>query len=314
MHFTPSRAVLALACCMFSTARGQALPNEPIRPLPESHAGDPTRIALGRQLFFDQRLSNDNKHSCASCHSLAHGGADARPLSAGAGGKFTTFNTPSVYNSAFNFRYAWTGSAGSLGSWLDQHVQAPAVFGSDWAGIAARLDAGGRGAYAENLGPAVARDALLQFVASLATPSRFDRYLRGDAGAISADEKAGYAKFKAYGCAACHQGVNVGGNLYQKLGAMREFPGLAGSGADLGRALVTGRDAERHVFRVPSLRNVALTAPYFHNGSVATLEQAVELMFTYQLGRSAPPQDRELIVRFLRALSGDKLPAADAKQ
>ena len=158
----------------------------------------------------------------------------------------------------------------------------------------------------------VVKDALNQYLRSLLTPSRFDRYLRGEADAINADEEAGYAAFKRYGCVACHQGVNVGGNMFARLGVMRELPGLAASGAGQGRFMVTGREEHRQMFRVPSLRNVALTAPYLHDGSVATLEEAVELMFKHQLGRAAPPQDKTQIVQFLHTLTGEAMPPPEA--
>ena len=148
---------------------------------------------------------------------------------------------------------------------------------------------------------------------SLTTPSRFDRYLRGERQALTADEKAGYARFKSYGCVSCHQGINVGGNMYQKFGAMRDMAPGASMALDPGRYEVTGREADRHMFRVPGLRNVALTAPYFHNGSVATLDEAVDAMFKYQLGRSAPAGDKELILRFLHTLSGEQIPPPGAK-
>jgi len=143
----------------------------------------------------------------------------------------------------------------------------------------------------------------------LLTPSRFDRFLQGQEDAITVEEKAGYGKFKSYGCVACHQGINVGGNMFQKFGAVNDYFGKRGGNiteADLGRFKITGRETDRHVFKVPSLRNVALTAPYFHDGTATTLEQAVEVMFLHQLGRSAPQEDKRLIVQFLRSLTGER--------
>jgi cytochrome c peroxidase len=166
--------------------------------------------------------------------------------------------------------------------------------------------------YGDTVNAAQLKDALGEYLRSLATPSRFDRYLRGDKQALSTDEKLGYARFKSYGCVSCHQGINVGGNMYQKFGAVRELAPGASMAADLGRYELTRREADRHMFRVPSLRNVALTAPYFHNGSVATLEEAVDAMFKYQLGRQAPPLDKELIVRFLHTLNGEVMPPPGA--
>ena len=143
------------------------------------------------------------------------------------------------------------------------------------------------------------------------TPNaRFDRYLQGDANAITASERAGYDLFKRYGCIACHQGANVGGNMFQKFGVMGDYFAARGSptNADLGRYLVTGQERDRHVFKVPSLRNVELTAPYFHDASAATLEQAVGIMFRYQLGRVPTNSDVSAIVAFLKTLTGERKP------
>ena len=302
---------LLAGAVLASSAAAQALINEPVRALPQKAVGDPARIALGQRLFNDQRLSRDANMSCATCHQLARGGTDGKATAPGPDGKPGLYNTLTVYNSSFNYRQTWTGRYAGIERLLDHFVVQPKLFPSTWDMISARLAgdpalaAEFREVYGDALRPVYLKDSLDQFLRSLVTPSRFDRYLRGDANAISADEETGYARFKSYGCVACHQGINLGGNLFQKLGAMRELPGL-GKG-DGGRADVTGRAGDRNTFRVPGLRNVALTAPYFHNGSVATLEEAVDIMFKYQLGRSAPAQDKELIVRFLHTLTGESL-------
>jgi cytochrome c peroxidase len=161
--------------------------------------------------------------------------------------------------------------------------------------------------YASGPEPAYVLNALATFERSLLTPdARFDRYLRGDQDALGADESRGYELFKAYGCVACHQGVNIGGNLFQKFGIFydvfaEEDPVTE---ADVGRLAITGKEADRHVFRVPSLRNVAITAPYFHDGRAASLEEAVEAMARSQLGRSLTGEEIDLIVAFLRTLTG----------
>ncbi len=310
---SPTRryALLAFALCAVSAALAQSFSGEPIRPLPEHVAGDPARVALGRLLFNDVRFARDSRQSCASCHDFAHGGADGKAHSTGHAGKTNALNTPTVFNSALNFRQSWTGREATLEERLDFIVSSPAVFNNSWtlvvarladdAPLVARFDA----AYPNGLRAENVRDALVQYLRQLLTPSRFDRFLRGEPDAISAQEKQGYARFKDYGCTACHQGINVGGNMFQKFGAMRELPNLSTSAADLGRFTVTGLEADRHVFRVPSLRNVALTAPYFHNGSVATLDEAVDVMFRYQLGRVASKEDKALIVQFLHTLTGE---------
>ena len=151
------------------------------------------------------------------------------------------------------------------------------------------------------------RNAIATFERTLTTPnSRFDQFLSGDASAISPAEKAGYAKFKQHGCVACHQGVNVGGNTHQKFGVMGNYLEKRGNPAqaDLGRYLVTRVESDRHVFKVPSLRDVALTAPYFRDASAGTLEEEVDVMFRYQLGRVASREDKEAIIRFLNTLTG----------
>jgi cytochrome c peroxidase len=162
--------------------------------------------------------------------------------------------------------------------------------------------------YGDGLQPRNIQDAIATFERSLVTPSRFDRYLRGDSGAISEQEKRGYELFKSYGCVACHQGVNVGGNMFQTFGVLGNYFKDRGNEteADLGRYTVTQNELDRHVFKVPSLRNVALTAPYFHDGTAPTLEAAVDVMFRYQLGREAPAADKTAIIMFLKSLTGEK--------
>ncbi|WP_426101638.1 cytochrome-c peroxidase [Massilia sp. TSP1-1-2] len=299
-------------------ALAQPLLGEPIRPLPQASGANPARAALGRALFYDLRLSRDNNQSCASCHQLHRGGADTRALSLGAGGVANRFNTPTVYNSTFNFRQTWTGRHNTIDGLLEHVISRPTGLASSWVMVASRLTGDeamtkqfqavyGAEAKAENL-----KDALGHYLKSLNTPSRFDRYLRGERAAISVDEKNGYAKFKSFGCVSCHQGINVGGNMYQRFGAMREPAAGALIAADQGRFELTGREADRRMLRVPSLRNVALTAPYFHNGSVATLDEAVDAMFKYQLGRDASSADKALIVAFLKTLNGEVLPPRGA--
>ena len=274
------------------------------------------KVELGRRLFVDPRFAKDNSVSCASCHDFSRGGADPRPRSIGVNGAIGGANAPSVFNSGFNFRQLWNGSASSLEDFLDKLIKNPKVFAMTWEEVVARfkhddaLTAQFAEAYADGVTRENTIDAVATFTRSLSTPSRFDRYLRGDKGAITADEFKGYAKFKSYGCVACHQGVNVGGNMFQKFGVMGDYFKDRGNvtPADAGRFAVTKREADKHVFKVPSLRNVELTAPYFHDGSAPTLEAAVEVMFIYQLGRTAPTQDKALIVAFLKTLTGERQP------
>jgi cytochrome c peroxidase len=308
-------SLLLAAAMAWGAAPAFAAPlDEPIQPIPLSLKQDPARVEIGRLLFQDPRLSINNRVSCASCHDLKQGGADGRTHSLGMSGKSTDVNTPTVLNSAFNFRQFWNGRSHSLEDQVDHVVRSPVEMGSKWDEIIQRVAKDPKyktaftAAYRDGVTQANIQSALAAYERTLITPnSRFDKYLRGDANAITAAEKAGYAKFKQYGCVACHQGVNVGGNMFQKFGIMGNYFEKRGNPteADLGRYLVTRVEADRHVFKVPSLRNVALTAPYFHDASAKTLEDAVDVMFRYQLGRVASKEDKEAIVRFLNTLTGE---------
>ena len=285
---------------------------EPIVPLPQSIAVDPKKAQLGRRLFEDVRLSGDGTVSCASCHSLEKGGADGLKRSVGIGGRQGARNTPTVFNSGFNFAQFWDGRAATLEDQVDGPLLSPDEMGSTWPKVVARLsgDASYAHEFSEIYGGAAIRaelvkDAIATFERSLVTPnSRFDRHLRGEAGALTPREIGGYRKFREYGCISCHQGVNVGGNLFAPMGVMAEFPGSGerSAAAGSGRA---GFASHAVVFKVPSLRNAALTAPYLHDGSASTLEEAVEIMGKYQLGLAIPGQDIDLIVAFLRTLTGE---------
>jgi cytochrome c peroxidase len=275
---------------------------------------NPERVALGRRLFHDPRLSKDDSVACASCHDLARGGADARPVSLGAAGQPGIINSPTVYNSGFNFSQFWDGRAATLEAQVDGPISSPTEFASDWPSILKKLgkdsdlSAAFGKAYPDGLTAANVRQAIAEFERSLVTPSRFDRFLKGDTQALNAAETRGYGLFRSYGCAACHQGVNIGGNLYQRLGVVKDyFQGRAVKQADLGRYNVTHNPEDRHVFKVPSLRDVALTAPYFHDASAATLEEAVSIMARYQLGVELPVEDRADLVAFLKTLTGEGL-------
>ena len=292
---------------------------EPIQPIPLTLNQDPARAALGRQLFDDKRLSANGKVSCATCHDLDKGASNGQPKAAGLNGVMTPVNVPTLYNAAFNFRQFWNGRADSLEAQIGDVLQNKDEMGSNWPDVVRKLqdDAVYRkafaAAYADGVTRANVENALASYERTLITPnSRFDRFLRGDAGALTSTERAGYDKFKRYGCVACHQGVNVGGNMYQKFGVMGDYFAARGkpTEADQGRYLVTRDERDRHVFKVPSLRNVALTAPYFHDGSAATLEQAVDVMFRYQLGRIASPDDKTAIVAFLKTLTGERVDVA----
>ena len=288
--------------------------DEPIKPLPATLRQDPARAELGRRLFNDVRLSANSRVSCASCHDLGKGGIDGRARSVGFTGKLTAVNAPTVFNAALNFKQFWNGRADSLEAQIDLVIQNPVEMGSKWADVVVKVSQDAHykqafaAAYKDGVTKANIQNAIATFERTLITPnSRFDKYLRGDRNAISEEEKAGYAKFKQYGCVACHQGVNVGGNMFQKFGVMGNYFEKRGMSAeaDLGRYLVTREEGDKHVFKVPSLRNVALTAPYFHDATAKTLEDAVDVMFKYQLGRVGSKEDKEAIIQFLKTLTGE---------
>ncbi len=288
--------------------------DEPIKPIPVSSKLDSRTVALGERLFHDKRLSKDNSISCASCHDLTQGGMDRRLRSVGIGGVIGSTNTPTVFNSGLNFRQFWDGRANSLEEQVNGPIHDGNEMDSSWAEVIAKLSkdadvvAQFNKIYSTGLQAGNVRDAIATFERSLLTPnSRFDKYLRGDKAALSADELKGYQLFKSYGCVSCHQGVNVGGNMFQTFGVMDDYFGKRRkiTMADLGRYNVTKNENDKHVFKVPGLRNVVLTAPYFHDGSAKNLNEAVDVMFRYQLGRMATPQDKELIIKFLGTLTGE---------
>jgi len=219
-----------------------------------------------------------------------------------------------MYNVRYLFKLAWGARFDSLETHNDALMTNPNVMASSWEGAAQRL--AGKPPYPERfkrvfpdgLTAANVRTALIEYERSLVTPNApFDRYLRGDAGAISEEAKSGYTLFKAYGCASCHQGMAVGGNMVQRVGIMRDYFADRGkvTPPDWGHFNATHLERDRFVFRVPSLRNVALTAPYFHDGTATTLENAITIMARYQLGRELESNDVELLAEFLRTLSGE---------
>ncbi len=289
---------------------------EPIQPIPRqaNPAPDPAKAALGKKLFHDTRLSTDDTVSCATCHPLDRAGTDHRRRSLGIHGAEGEVSAPTVFNSGLNFAQFWNGRAKTLEEQVDGPVQSAFEMGSTWDQVLGKLRgdpayaAAFKALYPDGLQRENVKNAIAEFERTLlTTQSRFDRHLEGDATALNADEKAGYLKFKSYGCISCHQGVNIGANLFQRMGIIGDYFADRGNitPADLGRFNVTHQEADRHVFKVPSLRNVAVTAPYFHDGSAETLEEAVAVMAKYQLGRPLPPQDLADIVKFLHTLTGE---------
>ena len=302
------------SCISLQSPAGIPLSKEPVSPLPQAHGQHPGKVALGERLFHEKRLSVDNTVSCGHCHQLARGGTDRLPRSFGVGGAQGKVKSPTVYNSRFSLAQFWDGRAGSLEQQVDGPVHNAFEMASSWPRILPLLrgDAEYReqfaAIYSDGITPANIRDAIASFERSLITPdSTFDQWLRGDETALSDQAKRGYSLFKSYGCVACHQGVNLGGNLYQRMGVLGDYFADRGTpieAADLGRFNVTGDEADRHMFKVPSLRLAYINPPYFHDGSAGTLREAIEVMARYQLGRHIPPGDLAAIEAFLASVVG----------
>jgi len=296
----------------------RAVGREPLQALPAVPQLDPKVVALGRRLFHEKRLSADGKVSCAGCHDLAKGGVDGKQQSVGFEGKIGAVNAPTVYNAALNFVQFWDGRAATLEEQIGAPVTNPIEMAMTWERLLALLQADPSyaqafaAAFPDGVKEANVRRAIADFERTLLTRgSPFDRFLGGDQQALGPEAKNGYETFKAVGCIACHQGRNVGGNMFQRFGVLGDYFKDRGhvSDADYGRFNVTHNEADRYVFRVPSLRNVERTAPYFHDGSAATLVQAVQVMARYQLGRKLADDQVSNIIAFLKSLSGDQAPA-----
>ncbi|QDF29816.1 cytochrome-c peroxidase [Halarcobacter anaerophilus] len=276
-----------------------------ITPIPQKLKYDYQKAILGKKLFFDTRLSKDNTISCATCHDLSNGGDDGLSVSFGVEGLKGTVNAPTVLNSVFNFRQFWNGRAKSLEEQALGPIENPVEMGNKLDILVRNLQ---NTEYKEMFeaiyGSLITKDnlvdAISEFEKTLITPnSRFDKYLLGDEKAITKYEKEGYEIFKNKGCIACHHGVNIGGNHYNKFGAFKEI-----TSDNLGRYDITKKEEDKYYFKVPSLRNVALTSPYFHDGREESLKKAVEIMASVQLGRPITKEEIDKIVAFLKTLTG----------
>jgi len=295
--------------------------NELIKPLPLESGISSKMIDLGRQLFHDKRLSGDNTISCASCHGILTGGVDNKVTSLGIHGQLGPINSPTVFNSAYNFVQFWDGRATSLEEQADGPVNNPLEMGSDWVQVLEKLNQDPNYLFAfselfpDGLTSKNIQKAIADYERSLITPNaRFDQYLNGDMNAITEQEKSGYTLFKSVGCISCHMGINVGGNMYQKMGLFGDYFSDRGgkiTEADFGRYNETKNEAEKHFFKVPSLRNIEKTAPYFHDGSQASLEEAVRIMAQYQLNKELTSKEVEDIVAFLKTLTGQYTPTKE---
>jgi cytochrome c peroxidase len=267
---------------------------EPITAIPLAPEADTLKLALGERLFADPRLSGDGSRACMSCHDIHTNGADANRHDKGFDGSEIFFNTPTVFDAALSFRLGWEGKFRTLEAQVEAIVENPQIMGASVEEVLRRLRADPElvrqfeQAYERGPERADLLDAIATYERSLLTPgSRFDRWLSGDPAALSAGEQDGYQQFKSIGCISCHQGVNVGGNLFERQGV---FHPLASPPPE--------------IVRVPSLRNVATTPPYFHDGSAPTLDEAVRRMGNAQLDQTLSDQQIKAIVAFLNTLTG----------
>jgi cytochrome c peroxidase len=289
---------LFLVCGHARAGESQAAPFsaelEPIAPIPQPPEADAHKLALGERLFTDTRLSRDGSRACITCHDVRTNGADGNRRDRAFDGTELPFNTGTVFNATLSFRLTWEGRLRTLEEEIDVAIQNPGILGTTMEDILRRLNADQdvvrqfQKAYGHEPDRASLFDAIATYERSLLTPgSRFDRWLQGDTAALSTEELDGYRLFKKLGCISCHQGMNVGGNLFERYGI---FDPAA--------------SPKREMLRVPSLRNVAVTPPYFHDGRVATLDEAVRRMGKAQLNQTLSDQQVDAIVAFLKTLTG----------
>lgn len=307
-------ALLSPACTKQSTSVDRAklttfaaLPAAPASDTPAAAA----KVALGRMLYFDARLSKGQDISCNSCHPLARYGADGNATSTGHAGKHGARNSPTVYNAALQFAQFWDGRAPDVEAQAGGPMLNPVEMAmpSEAAVVAVLKSMPGyvaafRRAYPREKDPVTlqhATEAIGAFERGLLTPSRWDKFLAGDDTALTAEEKAGLNQFLATGCASCHSGALVGGGGFQKLGLVKPFT----DPADPGRYAVTRNENDRMYFKVPTLRNVSATGPYFHDGKVTTLEGALAMMAEYQTGKKLSAAEIDSIAVWLKSLTGD---------
>lgn len=284
---------------------------EPIQPIVPAKVKDANLVELGKKLYFDTRLSKSGFISCNSCHNLSMGGTDNLRTSIGHNWSQGPINAPTVLNSSLNLAQFWDGRAENLkaqaggpianpGEMASTHQLAVDVLQSIPAYVSEFKKTFGR----EKITIEEVTLAIAAFEETLVTPnSRFDRYLKGDKKAINKTELAGYNLFKSSGCIACHNGQNIGGNSYQKMGLVEPYK--ANSPAE-GRVAFSKDEADRFKFKVPTLRNVELTYPYFHDGAANTLKEAVDTMGRVQLGKKFTDEENAQIVAFLKTLTGDQ--------
>lgn len=302
------RRAMKFILYFFAVAASLAYGIEPILPIPQKLHYDTAKAALGEKLFFDPILSRDYTISCATCHDFSKGGADAHNVSTGIHQQKGSMNAPTVLNSVFNFTQFWNGRAKNLTEQALGPIHNPIEMGLTPAESTLRLK--GDPAYSDAFEKITGRRTITtndiaamiaEYEKTLITPNgKFDLYLRGK-GKLSTKEMEGYQLFKTLGCISCHNGVNVGGNSYQKMGAILAIERNAKTDD---RYALTHRERDKNVFKVPTLRNIVLTAPYFHDGSAVTLREAINKMSYHNLGIKLSEREIDALLVFLNTLTG----------
>lgn len=303
--------LLSLSIAVAVSFSSLAMAKEPIEPIVSAKNLNSSQIELGKKLYFDPRLSKSGFISCNSCHNLSMGGTDNLPTSIGHSWHQGPINAPTVLNSSYNIKQFWDGRAADLKEQAGGPIANPGEMAFTHALTIDVLKSipqyqaefkrvfGSSGITIDNVTQAIA-----EFEKSLVTEnSRFDQWLKGDKTALSQNELEGYQLFKTSGCVACHNGPAVGANSFQKMGLVKPYKT---DNTAVGLSAVTGNDADRYKFKVPTLRNVELTYPYFHDGSVNTLAEAVDVMGKVQLGRNFSNKENAQIVAFLKTLTGEQ--------
>ncbi len=302
----------------------EAYAQHALQPIPDSLATDIRKVTLGRKMYNDARISLDGTLSCATCHVIDKGGADSRGTrtSEGIYGQFGGINAPTVLNAAFNVEQFWNGRAHTLADQAAGPPVNPVEMGDQtWEQICERLKedaslvAEFQSIYPEGITQATVTDAIAEYEKTLITPNdRLDQMLKGDENALTEEEKKGLAAFMDNSCAVCHVGKTLGGQSFETLGIYEDYyaareqsnPDIVYNDDDKGLAGFTGDTADLHRFKVPGLRNISKTSPYFHDGTQATIEDAVRAMFRFELGvKEAPESDVASISAFLRTLDGE---------
>ena len=286
-----------------------------IHPLPRTHTEDATKVALGKLLFNDKRLSKDSSISCASCHGLDKGGTDQAAVATGITDQKGPINSPTVFNALYNVKQFWDGRAKDLQEQAAGPVENPIEMGEKWDDVIKKLNADATfkavfaKAYPAGLSKAAVTDAIAVFEKTLITPnSRFDNFLRGQSDALTDQEKAGLALFQDTGCATCHCGKALGGQSFELMGREKDYFAQRGgklTTEDNGLSNFTKVDADKHKFKVPTLRNIALTFPYFHDAAAKDLETAVKTMADVQYGLELSKDEIAKIVAFMKTLTGE---------